>query len=435
MTVPASERVPNLTLRRIRLALQMSQSEFAKAIRHAGDALGEPNTANKRLVQKWESGEHKWCRNNYKRALQSVTRMPIHELGFGRGPDSTDTIVVPPPRAENILESGFPLDERSDPMGAPGDRLRFALEPPTQADAEHVTLAEAESSQLFGLEQHQPSRELMPMVGRHVDDVATLLAGTRRESSRHRLALAGGTAAALAGWLAFDLNDPIGAHRYWDSALAAARYATNGPLLACIFTYMSYSAAERGDPSAAWQLAHAAVAHAGPDARARSWMAARAAEEAARLGERRAALAELDLALSLGSDLKQPPPDADALPWTRFFYNSVLAAMAANVHGRLGNVHQAHDSATWAVHTVGTPKIKSSAFVLVEVSCAAARAGNVELAVESAFSAIEISERLEITMTKRKLRSLIGLLGPYANSDAVRKLFEAVSLLTGKQVF
>ena len=77
MTVPAERRVPNATLRAIRLALHMSQSELAAAIRHAGEALGEPNTANKRLVQKWESGEHTVCRPNYQRALQSVTRMPF----------------------------------------------------------------------------------------------------------------------------------------------------------------------------------------------------------------------------------------------------------------------------------------------------------------------------------------------------------------------
>src|SRR5262249_36621055 len=82
VTVPAAQRVPNHTLRAIRLALRMSQSEFASAVRHAGSALGEANTCNNRLVQKWESGEHTDCRPNYKRALQAVTRTPYEQLGF-----------------------------------------------------------------------------------------------------------------------------------------------------------------------------------------------------------------------------------------------------------------------------------------------------------------------------------------------------------------
>lgn len=60
----------------------MSQDEFAKALRRAGDDLGEPNDASKRLVQRWESGVSRSCRPAYARALQRVTGRPVESLGF-----------------------------------------------------------------------------------------------------------------------------------------------------------------------------------------------------------------------------------------------------------------------------------------------------------------------------------------------------------------
>jgi hypothetical protein len=76
MTVAKTQRVSNLTLRHVRIALRMSQAYFAEEIRHAGEALGEPNTASKRLVQRWESGEHRRCHANYKRALEASHACP-----------------------------------------------------------------------------------------------------------------------------------------------------------------------------------------------------------------------------------------------------------------------------------------------------------------------------------------------------------------------
>jgi hypothetical protein len=404
----------------------MSQSEFATAIRHAGQALGEPNTANKRLVQKWESGEHAVCRPNYRRALQSVTRTPYGQLGFSGSPEPPGTVsavVVPAPRTVPRIELLEPKAELDLPVRAESaDRLRFALERPGQADSEAIGLLEVGTTQLFDLEHHRPARALLPSVTRQMDDVAMLLNGTRREGPRRRLALAGGRAAALAGWLAFERGDATGAHKYWDAAITMAKYAADGPLMACVLTYLSYSSAERGDPATAWQLVHTAIAHAGTDLRARSWMAARAAEEAALLGERRAALAELDLAIQLGGDLAPAVPEDTSPPWSRFYYRAVLAAMAANVHSRLNNSAQARDAAAWAVRTMGSQQVKSRALVLAEVACAAARSGNMELAVESAHEALDLVERLEVTLARRKLRALVPLVAVYSNTVMVREL-------------
>lgn len=73
---------PNSTLRAVRMGLLMSQDEFARAIREAGERAGQPNDASKRLVQRWEGGTTGAPRPLYARALEAVTGLPIDSLGF-----------------------------------------------------------------------------------------------------------------------------------------------------------------------------------------------------------------------------------------------------------------------------------------------------------------------------------------------------------------
>jgi transcriptional regulator with XRE-family HTH domain len=72
----------NDTLKTARLSLRLSQEEFARRIREAGKAVGEPNDASKRLVQRWESGTTAQPRPVYARALEAVLGMPIEAMGF-----------------------------------------------------------------------------------------------------------------------------------------------------------------------------------------------------------------------------------------------------------------------------------------------------------------------------------------------------------------
>jgi hypothetical protein len=60
----------------------MSQDDFARAIRDAGERAGVPNDANKRLVQRWEAGQIVTPRPAYARALETLTGLPIASLGF-----------------------------------------------------------------------------------------------------------------------------------------------------------------------------------------------------------------------------------------------------------------------------------------------------------------------------------------------------------------
>ncbi|MGW5100230.1 helix-turn-helix domain-containing protein [Streptomyces sp. NPDC004100] len=100
---------PNATLRAVRLGLLMSQDEFARAVRGAGQRAGQPNEATKRLVQRWESGETAVPRPVYARALESVTGLPIESLGFA----------VPVPQLRVTGDGHGGHDVQDSPVGVP----------------------------------------------------------------------------------------------------------------------------------------------------------------------------------------------------------------------------------------------------------------------------------------------------------------------------
>ena len=84
------------------MGLLMSQDDFARAIRDAGTRVGQPNDANKRLVQRWESGITVSPRPVYARALEAVTGLPLEALGF--------TITVPSARVAEDGRGGHDME-------------------------------------------------------------------------------------------------------------------------------------------------------------------------------------------------------------------------------------------------------------------------------------------------------------------------------------
>ncbi len=396
VTTPHAARQPNHALRAVRIAMRLSQNEFAGLIRRAGDDLGEPNGCTARLVQKWESGTYATCRANYRRALQEATGRPYGQLGF-KDEWSTHAAETAPV---------------SDAIGNnPSDHFRYALAVPTTADTATVALAQTTVAKLFDLEHHTPARVLLPTVGRQLDDIAGLLRGAADHGLRGRLVAHGGEAAALAGWLALETGDVAAAHRYWNSAMAAAQSTANSPLLACVLTYLSYAALERDDYNAAWQLAYTATEHAGEEPHAQAWMNLRAAQAVARLGDIASAEASLKLAREWALEIGPPPAPSDATPpWARFVDRAYLWAMAADVLTCIGDLDNAYEAAVRAYSTLGSNRTKTRAVTLAQVAYTLAYLGGTERAAEHARDALELAEALELHSVKPRLRDVVALL-------------------------
>jgi transcriptional regulator with XRE-family HTH domain len=101
--------LPNTTLQAVRKSLMMSQEDFARALRQAGERIGHPNDATKRLIQRWEAGTSTSPRASYARALEAVTSLPIAQLGF-------DVPRLPEPRPDG--HGGHDLSTSSHPLPA-----------------------------------------------------------------------------------------------------------------------------------------------------------------------------------------------------------------------------------------------------------------------------------------------------------------------------
>ncbi|GAB3929481.1 hypothetical protein GCM10029976_029190 [Kribbella albertanoniae] len=72
----------NTTLRAVREGLRLTQDEFAKRIREAGERLNERNDCTLRTVQRWESGAVSYPRRHFIRAIEAATGYSIDQLGF-----------------------------------------------------------------------------------------------------------------------------------------------------------------------------------------------------------------------------------------------------------------------------------------------------------------------------------------------------------------
>jgi hypothetical protein len=431
--------------------MRLSQAQFAAAVRAAGTAMGAPNQCTKRLVQKWETGEHSTCRPDYLRVLQAVTGLSARELGFRVLPDGVpDQRIARPadgagPAARlspaedpetgvrRSIPSVFPVgaaEYDSDAMLADSmGRLRYALEHPATVDSRTADFVETTTSRLFDLEHHSPARLLAPTVDRHLATVTALLTAARHETVRRRLMTAAGRTAALAGWLAFDRGDTASANRFWDTAISAAESTLDGPLLACSLTYLSYSAERRGDPGTAWQLAHTASWHTPDDRRATAWSTARAGLYAAQVGERTSASTTMELALQLGASLPGPRPGDGGEPWTRFFDRACLFAATAHTAALLGD-SRACEFAAEAVASLGPARVKARAMVLAESALAAALAGEFELCLDYGGVAAGLTRDLDMSLAADVLYAVVPVLMPHSSARAVRELLPQLARLT-----
>ena len=423
--------------------MRLSQAQFAEAVRAAGNAMGAPNHCTKRLVQKWESGEHAACRPDYLRVLQAVTGLSARELGFRLLPDESGVSIGYGDGAEGAVGdhsgggdaaaafamSGMTEYTSDSMLEGSMDRLRHALEHPSTVDSRTAEFVETATSRLFDLQHHSPSRLLAPTVDRHLATVTSLLTAARHEGVRRRLMVSAGRSAMLAGWLAFDRGDTPSSNRFWDTSISAAEGTLDAALLAGSLTCLSYSAARRGDPGTAWQLAHTASQHTPDDARAAAWATARVALYAAQLGEREAAYTALERSLDLGAHLPNPRPGDGGTPWMRFFDLARLLSSTAHTAAKLKDPRAA-DFAAQAVDALGPARVKARAVVLAEASLTAAIVGELELCLDYGSSAATLTRDMDVSVAADILYEVVPIVLPYSDTRAVRELLPQLTRLT-----
>lgn len=438
MATQPQPRTPNLALRRARQSMMMSQSQFAEAVRLAGLAMGAPNSCTKRLVQKWETGEHKGARLDYVRTLQAVTGLSPRELGFRMTPDDVDqadSSNVGTAGLSNGVASGniaaliSSMDVTADlVLEASMNRLHEAVSHPTGVEMRTAVLAHTAISRLFSLEHHSPARLLAPTVERRLATVTALLTAARNEQVRLRLKVSAGHGALLAGWLAFDRGENASALRLWEDASSVAEDANDDSLFAGCLIYQSYAAARRRDFDSAWQFAHYAREHSPLDLRARAWATARLALYAAERNDFPAAESAMHDALRIGHSLPALKPEDECLPWLRFFDRAMLLATTAHTAALIGDP-LAPEYAAQAVGALSNAKVKARAIVLAEAAFAAAYVGEFKLCLDHGSAAVQLTHDLGVSVAADLLHEVVTLLLPEQHDRAVRELLPQLRTL------
>ncbi|WP_242423631.1 helix-turn-helix transcriptional regulator, partial [Frankia sp. EI5c] len=239
-------RTPNVRLRTCREERGWSQERLASELRrfsviHEGREAGV--TGN--MICKWEKGDKKPSLR-YQRLLRALFERSSAELGFVDddpntgltarvtaaatdrvsreiGPAGTlliQTEAGPDPSGDIPVERrGFlrlfaaaggvavvPLST-AGPDNAPWERLSAALRRRTTVTPELADELSRCTAGLYSLEERVPARALFPRVTGHLGTLTQLLESSGRSTARRDLASTAGETAALAGWLAFDMND------------------------------------------------------------------------------------------------------------------------------------------------------------------------------------------------------------------------------------
>jgi transcriptional regulator with XRE-family HTH domain len=314
-------------------------------------------------------------------------------------PGNTAVVLPEPVLARRGVLTAAGIGLGAAALAEPFERLSHALKFPARLDGKAVDALEAAGAAHFDQEEHLPARHLMAHVAGHVDLVSLLLAGAA-DKHRARLAVLAGESAALAGWLAYDTGDIRSARGYWQTALDAARHATDGPLVALVLCYLSYPTGADGDHAKAARLLAEAGTHvkSSAHAAARSWIAGRQAEESAAVGDA-AALVALERALT---SFDYAEPDTGR-PWTRFFDNARLGSLAVSTYARLG--HAGLDDAAGAVLESVSSR-KTRAVILGDVAGGYMTRGDVESACELAEQALEATLTSEAVLGRDRLTAL-----------------------------
>jgi transcriptional regulator with XRE-family HTH domain/phage tail protein X len=255
----------------------------------------------------------------------------------------------------------------------PWERLAHAISKGKRVDSEAAAALVDHACALHVSEGHLTAQELQDEVEAHLDAITTAL--PRAGENERTLMIAAGETAALAGWVAWDLNDHPRARAFYKVTVECAEAVGHPPLRALARAYASYGA-DTPDKAAAL-LAQAANDVRGPgNATASAWIYGRLAEEAASAGDDANALRALDRA-RFAYDLADHTAEQ---AWVRFVTPYRMDSLALSVYGQLGR-QELTATANQAMARLGSELPESGVVVLGDLASALLRGGDLDQGV------------------------------------------------------
>ncbi len=222
----------------------------------------------------------------------------------------------------------------------------------------------------------------------------------------------------LAGWLAFDSEQPALAQRYFLAAVRAAHVSGDRALGANILSFMSIQARQSKNPSDAVTLVESALrAERELTPAVAGSLYGRLAAGAAYTGDATASQRAQDRAFELlGRSVAENEP-----PWIYWFTEADARGLAGYSLLALGRPGEAEPHLRRAVGLLGPAFSRDRALSLCALASARLAMGSVEHACATATEAAVSIHRLNSPRCQRELADFRAAATPYARSAAVRE--------------
>jgi transcriptional regulator with XRE-family HTH domain len=307
------------------------------------------------------------------------------------------------------------------------DRLTYALLGPVTLQEDTVNFLEQRTAGLHRLEEMFPARLVHRAVTSHLREVTALLEGHAADPLWGRLARVAGESSVLAAWTAWDLSEAAHSARMYRITEAAARAANDPVIMACAYTYRSYSTSGPDAHEAARRFlaeARGCLPDHGEYA-TRAWVLGREAEEAAAIGD--PAARKLIKQAADAFQLVRPHHER---PWTRFLDETRMNAIELSTYTRLGDEKKVHQLADSLLATVA-PASKSAALMNADVGLASVRLGDIASGIDYGHRSLEAVRAAETSFGLWRLEELAKALAQDSRArefcSEVRQMRRALS--------
>lgn len=427
--------------------MNLSQEEFAAALRAAGSRAGEPNAATKRLVQRWESGQSVSARPVYRRALEAVTGRPYRELGFagpleaaagavaptsfGAAGSGTRAGADPDAEADGLSSAGGDAESTAGPgsacCGLAGLAVALEDDPETgwpqagaRVGAQFVDWAAARTARLRRLDDFLGGADTFELYRSELSRMALVLRQARY-GARTAQELAGLLAqqAQQAGWAAFDTGRHAEAEYLFDYSHQAACEAGDTALAGNALALLGYLRNQTGRPG--WNAAAAAYEVAAPaPPGVRALLAQRLGWAYAVIGQPEAAVRALYLARGhLQERHTRPVPD-----WAVWADEREQRVIEGRCWVELGRPARAVELLESALGDYGDDRVRNKALYLTWLTVAYLDARQLDQAVATASGVLEMATRIASPRLARRVVAVTRRFAPYRDLRQVRELLD-----------
>ncbi|AOS94787.1 hypothetical protein AN480_27225 (plasmid) [Mycobacterium intracellulare subsp. chimaera] len=392
----------NVRLRAARESIGLdSQAAFINALTDIAKKDGYQLSVSARTVRRWESATPTWPHSPHIKALETLFRRPITELGFT-------------PRTPPDKESARREENRRSSRSSRG--IHYDL--PDSVVDDYAQLTACYRRMYWTL----PVSHLQRSVNDHSDLGLDILDAVRADV-HPRLAASVAESCLLSGRIAlFDRRTPDEAHTHFIFALECAQEADDDALGSAVLAHMAFAPAFSGDPTRSDEArdriraARAFAKRAGDPATLIAWLDAVDAEVETRVGNVGSALRLIRHAEEIYNP-DDPTPD-----WLDWFSPALLAGFKGNTLLAAGHSQEARNTLERVLRDLPPTATKQRAITYADLAAAAAVLKEPERACALLIDALdEIGTNWYATAMQR-IKAVRNVLREWDGTPALRQL-------------